>query len=90
LTDRDRNIEESAFLHIVISLGTLLFATSVFAEIFHRLKLPVVLDNTCWYNLGPFALDLFILSGGKILVNLDETIKHIGELYAIVIWLKQG
>jgi len=65
LTDRDRNIEESAFLHIVISLGTLLFATSVFAEIFHRLKLPVVLDNTCWYNLGPFALDPLYIIWGK-------------------------
>jgi hypothetical protein len=83
-------IEDSAFLHIVISLGTLLFTASVFAEIFHRLKLPVVFDNTCWYNLGPFALDPLILSGGKIIVNLDETIKHIGELYVIVIWLKQG
>lgn len=27
-------IEDSAFLHIVISLGTLLFTASVFAEIF--------------------------------------------------------
>jgi len=29
-----RIIEDSAFLHIVISLGTLLFTASVFAEIF--------------------------------------------------------
>ena len=58
-------IEDSAYLHIVISLGTLLFTTSVFAEIFHRLKLPVVLDNTCWYNLGPFALDPLYIIWGK-------------------------
>lgn len=82
-------IEDSAFLHIVISLGTLLF-TACIAKIFHRLKLPVVSDNTCWYNLGPFALDPLHIIWGKIIVNLDETIKHIGKLYAIVSWLKQG
>ena len=36
-------VEDSAFLHIVISLGILLFTAKVFAEIFHKLKLPVVL-----------------------------------------------
>jgi hypothetical protein len=39
---------ETGFLHIVISLAVLLFAAKIFAELFARLKLPVVLPNIEW------------------------------------------
>jgi hypothetical protein len=33
---------ESAFLHVMISLGILLFVAKLMAELFHRVKLPIV------------------------------------------------
>ncbi len=36
---------ESAFLHVMISLGILLFAAKLMAELFHRVELPIVLDE---------------------------------------------
>jgi Kef-type K+ transport system membrane component KefB len=84
-------VEDSAFLHIVISLGILLFTAKVFAEIFHRLKLPVVLGELlAGIIVGPFALGNVLSFDGKPIVNLDETIKHIGELSAIVILFIAG
>ena len=84
-------VEDSAFLHIVISLGILLFTAKVFAEIFHRLKLPVVLGELlAGIIVGPFALGAFISFDGKPIVNLDETVRHIGELSAIVILFIAG
>ncbi|MGA9842216.1 MAG: cation:proton antiporter [Nitrososphaeraceae archaeon] len=84
-------VEDSAFLHIVISLGILLFTAKVFAEIFHKLKLPVVLGELlAGIIVGPFALGAFISFDGKPIVNLDETVKHIGELSAIVILFIAG
>jgi hypothetical protein len=35
----------AAFLHIVLTLGILLFASKLFAELFHRIKMPVVLGE---------------------------------------------
>jgi Kef-type K+ transport system membrane component KefB len=84
-------VEDSAFLHIVISLGILLFTAKVLAEIFHRLKLPVVLGELlAGIIVGPFALGTVLSFDGKPIVNLDETIKHIGELSAIVILFIAG
>ena len=40
--------------------------------------------------MGPFALGAFISFDGKPIVNLDETVKHIGELSAIVILFIAG
>jgi Kef-type K+ transport system membrane component KefB len=34
---------ENLFLHVVISLAILVFTAKVFAEIFHRFKLPATL-----------------------------------------------
>ena len=77
------------FLHIVISLGLLLFAAKIFAELFARLKLPIVLGELVagimWFALG--GLPLF---NGEPLVVLDETVKHIGEISAIVILFIAG
>ena len=79
------------FLHIVISLGLLLFAAKIFAELFARLKLPIVLGElVAGIIVGPFALGGVPLFNGEPLVVLDETVKHIGEISAIVILFIAG
>lgn len=50
------------FIHIIISLAILLFAAKVFAEIFHRLKMPIVLGELlAGIIVGPFAIGGIIL-----------------------------
>jgi Kef-type K+ transport system membrane component KefB len=82
---------ESVFIHVIISLSILLFSAKVFAEIFQRLKMPVVLGELlAGIIVGPYALGgLPLFEGGPIVV-LDETVKHIGELSAIVILFVAG
>jgi Kef-type K+ transport system membrane component KefB len=79
------------FLHIVISLGLLLFAAKIFAELFARIKLPIVLGElVAGIIVGPFALGGLPLFNGEPLVVLDETVRHIGEISAIVILFIAG
>jgi Kef-type K+ transport system membrane component KefB len=81
----------AAFLHIVLTLGMLLFASKLFAELFHRIKMPVVLGELlAGIIVGPFALGALPFFDGKPLVVLDETVRHIGELSAIVILFIAG
>src|SRR5919107_870849 len=82
---------ESAFLHVMISLGILLFAAKLMAELFHRIKLPIVLGELlAGIIVGPFALGALPLVDGEPLVVLDETIRHIGEIAAVVILFIAG
>ena len=63
----------------------------IFAEIFARLKLPIVFRRISWWHIvGPFALGGLLLFNGEPLVVLDETLKHIGEIFAIVILFIAG
>ncbi len=79
------------FIHVIISLSLLLFASKLFAELFHRIKLPIVLGELlAGIVIGPYALGGLPLFNGEPLVILDETIKHIGELAAIVILFVAG
>jgi Kef-type K+ transport system membrane component KefB len=81
----------SEFLHIVLSLGVLLFAAKIFAELFARLKLPIVLGElVAGMIVGPFAFGGLPLFNGEPIVVLDETLKHIGEISAIVILFIAG
>ena len=84
-------VEQAAFLHIVLSLGILLFAAKLLAELFHRIKMPIVLGELlAGIIVGPFALGGFPFFDGKPLVVLDETVRHIGELSAVVILFIAG
>jgi Kef-type K+ transport system membrane component KefB len=82
---------ESAFLHVMITLGILLFAAKLMAELFHRIKLPIVLGELlAGIIVGPFALGALPLFNGEPLVVLDETVLHIGEIAAVVILFIAG
>ncbi|MGI0049288.1 MAG: cation:proton antiporter [Nitrososphaera sp.] len=82
---------ESTFLHVIISLGILLFAAKLMAELFHRIRLPVVLGELlAGIIVGPFAIGGLLLFNGEPLVALDETVRHIGEIAAIVILFVAG
>jgi Kef-type K+ transport system membrane component KefB len=84
--------ESSAlFLNIIISLAILLFTAKLFAELFHRIKMPVVLGELlAGIIVGPFALGGLPVFNGEPLVILDETVKHIGEIAAIIILFIAG
>jgi Kef-type K+ transport system membrane component KefB len=80
-----------SLIHIVISLAVLLFSAKLLAELFHRIKMPVVLGELlAGIIVGPFALGGLPIFNGEPLVILDETIKHIGEIAAIVILFIAG
>jgi Kef-type K+ transport system membrane component KefB len=82
---------ESAFLHVMISLGILLFAAKLMAELFHRVRLPIVLGEIlAGIIVGPFALGAFPLINGEPLVVLDDTVRHVGEIAAVVILFIAG
>ena len=61
------------------------------AELFHRIKLPIVLGELIsGIIVGPFALGALPLINGEPLVVLDETVRHVGEIVAVVIYLLQA
>jgi Kef-type K+ transport system membrane component KefB len=79
------------FIHVIISLGILLFAAKLMAELFHRIKLPIVLGELlAGIIVGPFALGGLYLVDGEPFVNLSETVRHVGEIAAIVILFIAG
>jgi Kef-type K+ transport system membrane component KefB len=84
-------IEEGALIHVLISLAVLLFAAKIFAEIFNKLRLPVVLGElTAGIIMGPFAIGSIPIFDGKPLVILNETVLQIGEIAGIVILFIAG
>jgi Kef-type K+ transport system membrane component KefB len=75
----------------MISLGILLFAAKLMAELFHRVKLPIVLGELlAGIIVGPFALGSLPLINGEPLVVLDETVRQVGEIAAVVILFIAG
>ena len=79
------------FIYVIISLGILLFAAKLMAELFHRIKLPIVLGELlAGIIVGPFAFGGLYLIDGEPIVNLSETVRHVGEIAAIVILFIAG
>jgi Na+:H+ antiporter len=84
-------VGEEDFIHVLISLAIFLFAAKIFAEIFHKFKLPVVLGELlAGIIVSPFAVGSIPLFDGKPLVILNETILQIGEISGIVILFIAG
>jgi Kef-type K+ transport system membrane component KefB len=68
----------SSFLHIVITLSILLFAAKLFAELFHRIKMPIVLGELLvGVIVGPFSL------GGIIPIFNGEPLLFLMKLSGI-------
>ena len=83
--------EEQAFIHVLVSLAILLFAAKIFAEIFHKFNLPIVLGELlAGIIVSPFALGGIPLLDGKPLVILNETVLQIGGISGIVILFIAG
>jgi Kef-type K+ transport system membrane component KefB len=85
-------LAEILFIETIVIIGLLLFAAKLMAELFLRLKLPVVIGELlAGMIIGPFALGAFLISDGEPLFQLVEVqIKTLGEIGAIVILFMAG
>ncbi len=84
-------MSEINFISTIIGVGILLFAAKVMAELFLRLKLPIVLGELiAGIIVGPFALGGLFIYNGTSLVEITEEIKILGEIGAIVILFMAG
>lgn len=82
---------ESHFVSVVISVCVLLFAAKLMAELFVRLKLPIVLGELiAGMIVGPFAIGSLIVVQGETLLQLNQEVKILGEIGAIVILFMAG
>jgi len=83
---------EALFIETIIGVGILLFAAKIMAELFLRLKLPIVLGELiAGMVIGPFALGAYIVgSEGVSLVHINNEIRILGEIGAIVILFMAG
>ncbi len=82
---------ESQFIETIIVVGILLFAAKLMAELFLRIRLPIVLGELlAGMIIGPFALGAFLIYEGNLLVQINDNIKVLGEIGAIVILFMAG
>ena len=84
-------VAEGQFIEVIIGVGVLLFAAKLMAELFLRLKLPIVLGELlAGMIVGPFALGQFIVFEGQALVHIGSEIRVLGDIGAIVILFMAG
>ena len=82
---------EAHFIETIIGVGILLFAAKLMAELFLRLKLPIVLGELlAGIIVGPFALGGFFVVDGRQLLQINDEIRILGEIGAIVILFMAG
>jgi len=82
---------ESHFIQVIISVCVLLFAAKLMAELFVRIRLPIVLGELlAGMIVGPFAIGAFLMFQGEHLVVLTNEVKILGEIGAIVILFMAG
>lgn len=82
---------ETIFIETIIGVGILLFAAKLMAELFLRLKLPIVLGELlAGMIIGPFALGAFLVYEGESLLRISGEIRILGEIGAIVILFMAG
>ncbi len=84
-------VAESQLIETIIGVGILLFAAKLLAEVFLRLKLPIVLGELlAGMIVGPFALGAFITFEGRSLVQINSEMIVLGEIGALVILFMAG
>ncbi len=84
-------VAEINFIHVIIGACILLFSAKVMAELFLRLKLPIVLGELlAGIIIGPFALGAFFIYHEKPLMEITEELKLLGEIGALVILFMAG
>ena len=82
---------ETLFLDTIIGIGILLFAAKLMAELFLRLKLPIVLGELlAGMIVGPFALGAYLMIDGKPLLQINDEIRFLGFVGSIVILFMAG
>ena len=83
---------EAHFIETIIGVGILLFAAKLMAELFLRLKLPIVLGELiAGMIIGPFALGAYVIGAdGEPLLHINDEIRVLGEIGAIVILFMAG
>lgn len=82
---------ETGLIETIIGVGILLFAAKLMAELFLRLKLPIVLGELlAGIIVGPFALGGFFVVDGKQILQINDEIRILGEMGAIVILFMAG
>lgn len=82
---------EAEFVQIIIGIGILLFAAKLMAELFLRLKLPIVLGELlAGMIVGPFALGSFLTWDGQQLLEIGPELRTLGQMGAIVILFMAG
>jgi Na+:H+ antiporter len=84
-------VAETHLIEIIIGVGILLFAAKLMAELFLRLKLPIVLGELlAGMIIGPFALGSLLVFDGQPLLQIGSEIRVLGEIGAIVILFMAG
>ena len=84
-------MSEAQFIETIIGVGILLFAAKLMAELFLRMKLPIVLGELiAGMIVGPFALGGIQIADGKQLLQINDEIRILGEMGAIVILFMAG
>ncbi len=82
---------EEQFIETIIGVGILLFAAKLMAELFLRMKLPIVLGELlAGIIIGPFALGAFFVVDGRQILQINDEIRVLGEIGAIVILFMAG
>jgi len=82
---------ETHLIQTIIGIGILLVAAKLLAELFLRIRLPIVLGELlAGMVIGPFALGQFIVFNGEPLLKLGTEIRVLGEIGAIVILFMAG
>lgn len=83
---------EDHFVSTIISVGLLLLASKLMAELFMRINQPIVLGELiAGMIISPFALGMYIVGpGGEPLFQLTPEVKVLGEMGAIVILFMAG
>ncbi len=84
-------VAETHLIEVIIGVGILLFAAKIMAELFLRLKLPIVLGELlAGMIIGPFALGSYLVVDGIPLLHIGSEIRVLGEIGAIVILFMAG